>query len=69
MTKYILTALLSIISILANAQNGVEMADNFRAEGKIYVVVAVVAIIWGGVVFYLFRTEQRISKIEKQLEK
>ena len=38
---------------LLNLQN-VEMADTFRADGKIYVVVAVLVLITFGLFGYLF---------------
>lgn len=44
----------------------VEMADNFRGEGKIYIVVAVILVILVGIFFYLFRLEKKIDKIEKE---
>ncbi len=47
--------------------NQIEMADAFRADGKIYVVVAVVAIILTGIIFYLFRIEQKVKKLEDKL--
>jgi CcmD family protein len=43
----------------------VEMADAMRQNGKIYVVVLVMAIIFLGVVFYLINLDKKISKIEK----
>lgn len=44
-----------------------EMADVFRAEGKIYTVVAVFGIVLVGMFVYLFLTERKLSKIEKEL--
>jgi hypothetical protein len=43
----------------------VEMADSFRSNGKIYVVVAVILTIFAGIIFYLVRLDKKISKIEK----
>ena len=45
----------------------VEMADTFRKDGKIYVVVAVVLIILLGMLFYIFTLENKISRIEKEI--
>ena len=45
------------------------MADQFRADGKIYVVVAVVLVILLGLFVYLFQLGHRISQIEKTLKK
>ena len=44
----------------------VEMADLMRANGKIYVVVAVIATIFAGLTVYLVRLDRKISAIEKQ---
>jgi len=45
----------------------VDMADAFRADGKIWVVIAVVGVMLIGLFGYLFYTERRISRLEKQL--
>ena len=45
----------------------VEMADNFRKEGKIYVLTGVICLILGGMLIYLVVIDRKISKIEKQL--
>ena len=37
------------------------------AEDKLYVVLAVVLIIWIGLVFLVFRTDSRISRLERKL--
>lgn len=41
-----------------------EMADVFRAEGKIYVVVAVCLIVLFGLIGYLVYLDRRIRKLE-----
>ena len=51
------------LSFFLNVQ--VEMADAFRSEGKIYVVVLVALIILVGIFFYLFRIEGKIKDINK----
>lgn len=43
----------------------VEMADALRANGKIGVVVAVVAVIFAGLVAYLTWLDLRLRKAEK----
>ena len=45
----------------------VEMADAFRADGKIWVVIAVLGVTLIGLFSYLFYTERRISRLEKEL--
>ena len=42
----------------------VAMADTFREEGKIYVVVAVLATIFTGIVVFLVATESKLKKLE-----
>ena len=48
--------------------NGVEMADRLRADGKIWVVVAVIAAAIAGIVFYLVRLDRQIGKLEKEVK-
>ncbi|MGF1533484.1 MAG: CcmD family protein [Bernardetiaceae bacterium] len=46
----------------------VEMADRFRAEGKIYVVVAVILTIFVGITGYLILTERKIHLLQQKVE-
>jgi CcmD family protein len=46
--------------------NGVEMADSLRSDGKIYVVVICIVIILVGLLAYLFSIDKRLKKIEKE---
>jgi CcmD family protein len=46
----------------------VEMADTFRQEGKIYVVVAVATIILTGLFIYAFTLDRKISKLETEIK-
>jgi CcmD family protein len=54
------------LPLISNAQD-IEMADSFRSEGKIYVVIAVMAIILAGIFVYLFTIGNKISRLEKKL--
>ena len=49
------------------SNNSVEMADQMRAEGKIYVLVGIIAIIFAGITVYVVNTDRKISKLEKNL--
>ncbi len=49
------------------SNQSVEMADVFRQDGKIYVVVAVIMTLLIGLFIYLFWLEKRISKLEKEI--
>ncbi|MBN9384243.1 MAG: hypothetical protein J0H74_26060 [Chitinophagaceae bacterium] len=44
----------------------IEMADQLRASGKIYVVVAVVVIILLGLILYVVRLDRKIARLEKE---
>lgn len=60
----VLTAVNSMAQIADDTS--VEMAEQMRAEGKIYVVVAVVLIIFIGMILYLVTLDRKISKLEKE---
>lgn len=45
----------------------IEMADSLRSEGKIYVVVAILLVIFAGLIGYLFLLDRKITRIEKKL--
>ena len=45
----------------------IEMADAMRSNGKIYVVVAVVMVIFSGLIFYIIQTDRKITKLEKEV--
>lgn len=56
-------------SLTAMAQGGTkepQMADLMRSNGRIYVVVAVLVTILLGLLFYVFRLDRKISKLEKE---
>ncbi len=38
------------------------------ADGKVYVVLAVVLIIWLGLLLLLFRTDRKIGRLERRLD-
>lgn len=43
------------------------MATGFYADGKIWVVIGVIAIILTGLILYLVRLEGKMRKMEKQI--
>ncbi len=45
-----------------------EMADALRADGKIYVVVAVLSVMLAGVLFYVVRLDRKITRLEKETD-
>ncbi len=52
--------------IAAAQTQTVEMADGMRAEGKIYVVVAVLATILAGLLLYVHALDRRITRMERE---
>lgn len=67
MKKYLFLLVSFLMAHLAMAQSTVEMADQFRKDGKIYVVVAVVCVILIGLFVYLISIDKKIGKLEKEL--
>lgn len=60
--------ILNLISFTLFAQQSeVAMADQMRADGKIWVVVGVIALIFAGIITYLIRLDSKLTKIEKEL--
>lgn len=76
--KKLLTIMMLCLSLSSIAQdkyeitdkdyqnNEVEMADVMRSNGKIYVVVGVVAIVFAGLIIFMVNTERKISKLEQE---
>ena len=62
-------SILAPLTLLAQGSASVEMADTFRQEGKIYVVVLGLVIILTGVILFLIRVDRKIFKLEKRIEK
>jgi hypothetical protein len=54
-----------LTSVLANAQDEVQMADQMRSNGRIYVVVAVMVALLLGFLLYLVRVDRKVSKLER----
>jgi hypothetical protein len=63
--KSFLLALFILFAAPLFAADTPEMADTFRADGKIYVVVAVISIVFVGLSIWLFRLDRKISRLEK----
>ena len=63
--KLILLAGFSLLQLVAFGQSPVEMADNFRGEGKIYVVVMVIFTLLAGIFWTLFRFYRKLKELEK----
>lgn len=57
--------LFSVAGVAQEAVTEVEMADAFRSEGKIYVVIAVLSIIFTCIIAYLIYIDLKLKKLEK----
>jgi len=70
MIRNILVFLLIFCSIALNAQEnqGLNMADTFRNDGKIYVVISVISIIFFSIVLFLIFLERKIKRLEDKLK-
>lgn len=66
--KTILSIFFTFLALFTQAQE-IEMADQMRAEGKIYVVIAVLLVILIGLILYLIRIDRKLSKLEKEHSK
>lgn len=77
--KYILVFTLLLMSLGLAAQkteiveedyanDRIEMADSMRADGKIYVLVAIIVTLFAGFIIYAVMTERKVNKLEKSLK-
>lgn len=64
--KKIFAFIFCLISTFALQAQNVEMAETFRGEGKIYVVVGVMLLLLIGLFIYLFRIERKVKKLENE---
>lgn len=72
MNKFLFTFCLIVLNCVAQAQNvanqGPEMADTFRANGKIYVVIGVIAIAFVCIIAFLIYLERRMKHLEEEMK-
>ena len=67
MIKKVILFFFLFTTLFVNSQEP-QMADGMRAEGKIYVVITVLAVIFGCVVVYLFMIDRKVKKLEEELK-
>ncbi|HRO07591.1 MAG TPA: CcmD family protein [Saprospiraceae bacterium] len=65
--KWIFSFLLNII-LLSQVHAQGDSLDFLRSTGKIYTVVAVIVIIFIGIVMYLYRIDNKLTKLENQFK-
>lgn len=66
MIRNILLSVTFFLTALFTEAQEVQMADSFRSEGKIYVVIGVILLILAGLFFYLFTLDRKVKKMEKE---
>jgi len=55
------------VMVEANSNTSdIEMADQLRRDGKIYIVVGCVLVVLAGMVFYLISIDKKVSRLEKE---
>lgn len=64
----LLVVVLSFFLTSSAVAQEVEMADTMRSNGLIYVVVAVLAIIFLGLIVYLVSIDRKVSRLERELQ-
>ena len=62
----LLTTLSLLLAFTSTRAQKIAMADEMRSNGKIFVVVGVIALVFLGVVGYLIHLDQRVKKLEKE---
>ena len=73
--KFFLKSLFTVILLFPlfllaqQTEQTVEMADALRASGKIYVVVAVLSLIFIGIIVFLISIERKVARLEKKILK
>ncbi|MGZ3899552.1 MAG: CcmD family protein [Bacteroidia bacterium] len=69
MIKRIFSLILLFTTLFANAQPAEpQMADTFRQEGKIYVVITVLVMIFTALVIYLIILDRKVKKLEEKFK-
>ena len=64
---FVLSLTLLSASVFSQASAAPE-PDFLRSIGKIYVVVAVIVVVFLGLAFYLWRLDRRLTEIENQID-
>ena len=65
---FFFTLLISSLSSFAqSATESVDMADALRSNGKIYIVVGVLSIVFIGIVIFLVSMDRKVSRLEKRM--
>lgn len=61
--------LLNLLIVGLNSILQIPMADAFRSDGKIYVVLGVMLILLLGIFYFLWKIDRKIKKLENENRK
>ncbi|RSK32339.1 CcmD family protein [Hymenobacter metallilatus] len=64
----LLALVLPVLEVVAQPATQPEMADALRQSGKIYVVVAVIAVVLAGLLFFLVSLDRKLTRLEKEVK-
>jgi CcmD family protein len=67
MKKFLLLLTLFVLATITTASAQPESGDFMRSTGKIYVVIAVLVIIFTGIVLFLINLDRKLSRLEKEV--
>ncbi|MBK8517499.1 MAG: CcmD family protein [Saprospiraceae bacterium] len=65
MKKFIVFFILQIVCL---QQTIAQSTDFLRSTGKIYSVVVIILVIFVGIIVFLFRLDNKLTKLEKQIK-
>ena len=70
MSKRVLSFIFILLSLVSNSQeaSSPQMADVMRENGKIYIVISVIGLIFLALVLFLVVIERRVKKLEEELK-
>jgi hypothetical protein len=64
----VISCMLLALTAFAQTQTAEpEMADLMRSNGKIYVVVGCILLIFAGIIIYLISLDKKLGKLKKKL--
>jgi len=71
MKKFSFSLLFLLFALFSNAQEAAyapQMADKFREDGKIYIVITVIAMIFAAIILFLIILERKLKKMEMRMD-
>lgn len=65
--RWLYIILLNVLTITSSYAESSSL-DYLRSTGKIYTVIAVIVILFIGIVIYLYRIDNKLTKLENQIK-